>query len=108
MSDELSYDDGPGDHGYDLLMPFVVTASHDGPYHDESFVAGWELGRLDAALRHAATPVDMTVVITVHGQIRTASVAQLELIAMRHGFAIELERVEGFDEWTRFTARLEE
>lgn len=44
-----------------LVMPFVVCTSEGGPYEDESFVAGWDLGTLDARLD--AGPIQWETVI---------------------------------------------
>lgn len=70
--------------GWELVMPFVVCASQGGPYDDEAFVAGFELGRIDrelaiyAALNHASLSF----------QIRTELVPQLELLAMRERYTL--------------------
>jgi hypothetical protein len=64
-----------------LLMPFVTTNSNGGPHDDESYVAGYEMGQLDARLAAAAH----------HGLgcpevvIQRKNLPQAELIAMRHG-----------------------
>jgi hypothetical protein len=92
MTDETNFEDEDGE-GYELLMPFVVTKSHGGPWDDESFVAGWELGRLDAALGQAEG-IDFTRSLTVTAQIRTDGVPQAELIAMKHGFVLTAREVD--------------
>ena len=76
----------------ELLMPFVVCESKGGPYHDDSFCAGYHLGRIDAQME--AGLIGATDVIT----IRLPSVPQLDLIAMRHGLAIEVT-AEHCEEW---------
>lgn len=92
MSDETYFEDADGE-GYELLMPFVVTKSHGGPWDDESFVAGWELRRLDAVLSQAEG-IDFTRALTIIAQIRTDGVPQAELIAMKYGFTLEAGEVD--------------
>lgn len=36
-----------------VIVPFVVVASVGGMYQDDSFFAGYEIGRLEADLDHA-------------------------------------------------------
>lgn len=36
---------------YDLVMPFVTVTSAGGPHDDDAYVAGFEMGALDACLR---------------------------------------------------------
>ena len=76
---------------YDLVMPFVTVKSVGGPHDDVSYVAGYEMGLLDAHLaqqkpnEHEAT-------------VRTQNVPQLDLIAMLHGYSL---KVKGDDnDWT--------
>ena len=77
----------------ELIMPFVVCESKGGPFHDDSFCAGYHLGRIDAQMESGE--IGPGGILT----LRTPSVPQLDLIAMRHGLAIEV--VEGGDdEWT--------
>jgi len=59
-------------------MPFVVCSSSGGPYDDDAFVAGYHLGQLDERLRHGLV-VDEIVTL------RSDSLPQFDLIAMRHG-----------------------
>lgn len=80
------------DHDFSLIMPFVVCASQGGPYDDTAFVAGYECGLVDAEL--AAKPGVVTKTV------RAASMPQVDLIAMRHGFTVDAEPWEdGPDEW---------
>jgi len=75
---------------YGLVMPFLPVTSKGGPYDDGAYVAGFEMGRLDALLsahvfaRHEAT-------------VHTANQEQADLIAMKHGYRMEL--VTGQDGW---------
>lgn len=81
---------------YDLVMPFVVCASQGGPYEDDSFVAGYHLGEISAMLAQEIAEYQTT--------IRTASVPQLDLIAMRWGYSFTtvgpMAEVDP-DEWTQ-------
>lgn len=81
------------DADYSLVMPFVVCRSQGGPYDDQSFVAGWEMGALDALLANFPTR-------RFGRTVRTASMPQVELIAMRYGYTVEAETT---DEWTTAT-----
>lgn len=88
------------DAEYGLVMPFVVCASQGGPYEDQSFVAGWECGALDAKLAGVADVGGVTIV----RHVRTASVPQLDLIAMRYGFKVTAEPWDEHpDEWSHVT-----
>lgn len=84
-------EDDDEDTGYALVFPFVVCESQGGPYDDESFVAGYELGLLSGRLEaqpqfHRAT-------------LRTASMHQVDLIAMHHGYTLR-SQVCPQEEWT--------
>jgi hypothetical protein len=78
--------------GMTLVMPFVVVASEGGPYDDEAFTAGWEMGSLDATLRYNRAHF-------LRLPLRTASMDQVDLIAMKHGYTIR-HHVMPEDEWT--------
>jgi hypothetical protein len=93
MSD---HDDGH-DAEYGLVMPFVVCASKGGPYDDDAFTAGYEMGSLDGLI--AQGPISLTTTI------RTASVPQADLIAMHHGYIVTERRDEDDGEWS--TVRIE-
>jgi hypothetical protein len=62
-------------------MPFVTVTSKGGPYDDESYTAGWEMGALDRDLRLAALLGSDT-----SATIRSDNLPQAELIAMAHGY----------------------
>lgn len=84
---------------YELVMPFVVCRSQGGVYDDEAFVAGYEAGQIDAALR-AAAPMGVEMRRYVH----SALLPQLDLIAMEHGYQItSYPWDEHPDEWTLVT-----
>lgn len=81
---------------YGLVMPFVVCQSKGGPYDDESYVAGYEAGHLDAILRYNAllraqgfNPQPPPGAAPFHVENRP----QLDLIAMRHGFVAEFTEI---------------
>jgi len=95
-------DDGATE--YELVMPFVVVASKGGPYDDESFVAGWSCAVVDQALS-AVAPWRATFRRT----IRTDVMPQVDLIAMKHEYALvhddpdaDAERGDG---WAMVTLR---
>lgn len=81
----------PDDLEYQIVMPFVVCKSVGGPYEDHAFCAGYALGAVDQYLSIELPDLyDIT--------IRTASLPQLDLLAMRHGYVMTQQ--EGDDEWT--------
>lgn len=92
--------------GYGLVMPFVTVASKGGPHDDEAYVAGFEMGGLDATLK-ALAPVHALVKLpfTIHSVSR----GQADLIAMKHGFTVEdVEWVAGepmADGWSMIIVR---
>lgn len=89
---------------YELAMPFVTVNSKGGPHDDESYVCGFEMGRLDATLPDAPDEY----VETIHA----TNLAQADLIAMRNGYAATVdpraEPVEGWETvtFTRLAAEL--
>lgn len=85
--------EGEGE-GYEVSMPFVCVESVGGPYEDEAFVAGFQVGSITAALGSGVTQyLDATV--------RTGVVDQLDLAAMKHGFLMTREAwSEAPEEWT--------
>lgn len=87
----MSSDTQPSESGYDLVMPFVTVTSKGGPHDDQSYVAGWEMGNLDAALEYATDR-------TVARSIRSENAAQADLLAMKHGYRCELTEYD--DQWT--------
>ena len=79
-------DDGAEDVNWGLVMPFVIVKSSGGELDDLSFACGWDCGALDAELRTchelAATPRARYVKVEI--------LPQLDLIAMRHKFTVQL------------------
>lgn len=96
MNEHVPMSDDPGEE-YELVMPFVVVASKGGPYDDDAYCAGYEMGRLDADL-----DVEMIGLgtITETRTVRTANAAQADLVAMMHGWRT-VKRTDHEDgEWT--------
>lgn len=90
------------DDGYALVMPFITTASHGGPHDDESYVAGFEVGRIDQALAAIAAAEGDGITKTVHA----ANVRQLDLVAMHHGFPVtRLTHPDESGTWVTWTCR---
>jgi len=75
----LPDEDGDG-RGYELVMPFIVTHSHGGPFDDEAYVCGYEMGHLDAVLDVVRGLQVGPPVLTIH----RANMPQAELLAMKH------------------------
>lgn len=67
--------------GYSLLVPFVVTANHGGPFDDAAFVAGWEMG----ALYQRCALMDAMQIPALLATIRRTNLPQADLIAMHYG-----------------------
>lgn len=84
------------DTTYGLVYPFTVCRSQGGPYEDESFVAGVQLGHIDRILQIAAgVGADR-----VRSTARTALVPQLELCGMARGFpVVTVEEVTATDKY---------
>lgn len=67
-----------------LEMPYLPVVSKGGPHDDDAYVAGWEMGMLDARLQYERPPLlDMNV----HAE----NAEQVELIAMKHGYQAKME-----------------
>jgi hypothetical protein len=79
------------DESYDLVMPFVTVASKGGPHDDTAYVAGYEMGLLDAVLEHTS---DLIVERTIHA----SNAPQADLLAMKHGYRCDL--LPHDDQWT--------
>jgi hypothetical protein len=73
-------------------MPFVVVASKGGPYDDDSFCSGWQMGGISCLLLIGHPAVYQTT-------IRTDCIEQADLIAMDRGYTLRIAHsdVEG---WT--------
>lgn len=77
-----SPDDQPGgEPTYELAVPFKLCASQGGPYPDDAFVAGVEVGSVDARMKAVVDAGGTGIIVTV----RTDHVEQLELHAMHRG-----------------------
>lgn len=85
---------------YGLVMPFVTTQD-GGPHEAASYVAGFEMGALDAQLAHLA--VSNMALATFTSGCHAENRPQADLIAMNHGFTIEFEALaEG---WLNITLK---
>lgn len=92
--------DLPEEDGYELAFPFVACQSNGGPYDDDAFTAGYQCGRADRTLAAAAAVGADRATFTVN----TDLVAQVELIAMHHGFTyILVARCDETPEWSLVT-----
>lgn len=93
-------DEFEGDYSAELLMPFVVCASHGGPFDDVAFCAGYECGTIAARLE-----IEQPAVL--QASVRTANVPQFDLIAMHTGYAIAAAEFDQalFEGWSRIEFR---
>lgn len=84
-------------HVWELATPFVVARSNGGYYDDDALAAGWQIGYLDAELRHA-------FVDTIKAYVYPGTLPQLDLSAMRHGWTMTTETWEEHpQEWALVT-----
>lgn len=88
--------DGPsGLHdGPELVMPFVACKSQGGPYTDDAFVAGYQIGQL-AAEAEALVPGR-----SIQAIIYTNLERQADLVAMWKDCSIELRVSQEAPGWT--------
>ncbi|MCI3246288.1 hypothetical protein [Streptomyces spinosisporus] len=80
---------------YEAVMPFVLTKSQGGPFDDGAFVAGMTCGALDQ---------ELTITAALHTLPRERYIdarflKQVDLIAMRHGYRIELGDLDEPSGW---------
>ena len=73
------------DHDLELVIPFVIVESKGGPYQDESFVAGYQVGQIATQLEVTAAIGAPSLELPI---VRRAILPQLELHAMHHGFPV--------------------
>lgn len=68
---------------YELVMPFVTVVSKGGPHDDASYVSGYQMGQLDIVLTIPFVHQHRTMT-------HTENVKQADLVALRHGFTMEV------------------
>lgn len=66
----------------DLVMPFVTVVSKGGPHDDDSYVAGYAMGLLDAKLSDGGHQEPLAV--------RDDCLPQVDLLAMRYGYTVAI------------------
>ncbi|MET7713715.1 hypothetical protein [Streptomyces sp. NPDC005407] len=90
-------DAGPNDDGVqlELVMPFVIVQSQGGPFDDDAFVAGVTCGHLDHELMVAAALGGLPGVRYIDARL----LPQVDLIAMRHGYVLELGHLDDASGW---------
>lgn len=91
------------EHDMELVMPFVVVASVGGPFDDQAYCAGYEMGALDSRLAAAACHGLGCPTVTV----LRGNVAQVELLAMKHGMICEELHPTGEEAWSHQWAMVE-
>lgn len=84
---------------YGLVMPFITCTSNGGPHDDASYVAGFEMGKLDGVLKLNET-FRIGPRPTIRTQIHAANQPQADLLAMRYGFHAVFEPIDGYPDWT--------
>ncbi len=104
MTDDL---DRPEEDGYSLAVPFIACNSQGGPYDDNAFVAGFQCGEIDRALKAIEAAGGNSAEFTVY----TPLVKQVELLGMNRGFPVmTADTFDDTPEWThvRFSASKEQ
>lgn len=81
---------------YELVYPFIVCQTHGGPYDDETFTAGVQVGWIDRTLAVADAMDIQPVTFTA----RTVLLAQLELVGMAHHYPVMVMEETTVKEWT--------
>ncbi len=75
----------------DVVIPFVSTTDHGGPYDPASFEAGYLTGTIEAAL--------VNEIISMQIPVRKPLLPQLDLLAMHNNYRIESFPLDDTDEW---------
>lgn len=78
--------------GRDLAL--VCARERGGPYDQESLVAGILVGQIDGLL-HLARSVPAGSAMFGGWRTPTSLLEQVDLVAMRHGFTMKVQRVVG-------------
>lgn len=78
--------------GYKLVMPFLPVESRGGPYEDEAYTAGFQMGRIDRFL-------EVRRLAKVEQLIYRENLPQADLMAMRHGYRLEVAEYEENPDW---------
>lgn len=68
---------------YELAVPFICCQSQGGPYDDEAFAAGFDLGQLDRQMLVGG-------LVAIECQVRGPSFRQLDLLAMHRGWVLTM------------------
>lgn len=85
---------------YGMVMPFVTVASKGGPHDDQSYVAGYEMGLLDARLEHfSLIPHLQNFTWKPDMPLRVENRQQAELVAMKSQFVAIWGDVDDSGEW---------
>jgi hypothetical protein len=90
------YEGEPGKADFGLVLPFLAVKSKDGPYDDLPFVAGYQAGKIDGLL--SAKQYKSLEVYSYSNLIK-----QIDLIAMRHNYSIEILSDDNMWALLRFT-----
>jgi hypothetical protein len=78
---------------HELVMPFVAVTSEGGPFDDEAYSGGWEMGALDMFLAANRPPF--------HGQhILAENAKQADLIGMKHGYKVTVRVMDDNPDWS--------
>jgi hypothetical protein len=80
---------------YEMFLPFVLVKSHGGEFDDAAFVAGATCG----ALMEELTMCRALHTLPHARYIDTCLLPQVDLVAMHHGYRIELGGLDEPSHW---------
>lgn len=95
MAVTMATDYDPQEVGWGLVMPFVACKTQGGPYDDDGFCAGFQAGIVDGKLS-AGIP-------EYRAAFYSPLAPQLDLIAMRHDYSIEVDMDPAYRDWSWVT-----
>lgn len=89
------------DEDFQLEMPFINVKSKGGPFDDDAYVCGFEVGAIAAEMQLASSlrTSSMVVAFPSSRYVHAINVPQLDLIAMRYGFTVTSSPPEDDSEW---------
>jgi hypothetical protein len=97
--------DRPEEDGMELVVPFIACMSQGGPFADDAFVAGFQCGDIDRALKAGAAVMAETLRFPM---VRTELLKQLELCAMNRGYPhMVASTSEEYPDWSDVRFSLE-
>lgn len=72
----------------DVSLPFTAVQSAGGPYQDEAYLAGYEMGAVEASVKASLVAGERPRNVF----IRPSNLHQLDLLAMKFGMALRVSQ----------------